>query len=764
MKKTFASLAGSAVAAMCASFAAPGPRASSALLAAAGFLVLATPAYAAATNSERFAAYLDAAYQRTLRADPALATAQGERTGLDRWEDLSEAGATRAAAAARAEVAGLRKAVRYRALGPREQLQYRVFAEQQQLLLDRWKWRDHLYPLNPIVGPHVDVVSVLSSQPIASVADAEAYVRRIVAVRPYFAGLVERLERQTRAGVWLPKSIYPILISQARGVIAGRPHGTEGESPILADFRRKVGALSLPDAQRDALIASATAALTRDLEPAYRDLIRTLESQGARTPIDGGVWQLPDGAQFYAFLLRQFTTTSISAKDVHALGLREVERIHGEMTMIARSVGHAGDLRSFLQNAKKDPRFYLADDDAGRTDYLARANAIVAAMQAKLPEAFLRPPPLPLEIRATEPYRANGAPNGFYESGTPDGSRPGVVWLNLSSMKSNPLYDLEWLLYHEGVPGHHLQIASILSDPSIPKLRKVERWWQDSAFVEGWALYAERLGKELGFYRDPYSDFGRLSGELWRATRLVVDSGLHWKRWTRAQAIAYLDENTPSSHAANEQAVDRYLAVPGQATAFTIGMHTIVEERERAKRELGHAFDLREYHAAVLENGYVPLWAMRESVAQWVARPRPSASTPAVAAACAPTPEAALSKFLLAFNSLDWPTFSACLADDVTLFNPDVPGATSLHRLDGREAVERSFRGVFDVALSSTPSAGPNIQPEHLTVRRDGDLAVATFEFARGEGAFGRRTVVLVRRSDGWQISHIHGSNVRAMK
>jgi uncharacterized protein (DUF885 family) len=570
-------------------------------------------------DSRAFAAYLRAAYERSMRANPTLATEQGERAGLDRWEDLSEAGAAAEAAAARAEIDGLRRAVRYEALGPREQLQYRVFVGQQELLLQRYRWRDHLYPLNPIVGPHVDVVSVLTSQPIATAADAEAYVRRIEAVRPYFAGLEERLRRQAGQGVYLPKSIYPILLGQARNVVAGRPHGADGESPILADFTGKVDALDLPPDRRAQLVARATAALAGELEPAYRGLIALLEQHAARTPVDGGVWQMPQGAEFYAFLLRQFTTTDIAAERVHELGLAEVARIHGEMTAIARGVGHEGDLRSFMQKLKQDPRFFASNDDAGREAYMARAREIVAAMQAKLPEAFLAPPPLPLEIRPTEPYRAAGAPTGFYSAGTPDGSRPGVVRLNLRDMRTTPLYDLEWLLYHEAVPGHHLQIASILVDDSIPDLRKVNRWWQDTAFVEGWALYAERLGKEMGFYRDPYSDFGRLAGELWRATRLVVDSGLHSKRWTREQAIRYLDENTPSPRAANESAVDRYLAVPGQATAFTVGMHTILDERAQARQALGERFDLREFHAAVLENGYVPLWALRENLAAWKA-------------------------------------------------------------------------------------------------------------------------------------------------
>jgi uncharacterized protein (DUF885 family) len=577
---------------------------------------------AASTESRRFAAFVDASYERLLDANPSLATAQGDRRGDRRWEDLSDLGLEAEAALARRELDAAR-AFRVEALEPRLQLQRRIFIAQQELLLERHRWRNHLYPLNQIVGPHVDVPRVLASQPVTDLAAAEAWLRRLAAVGPHLGGLVERLQAQAAAGVYLPKSVYPILLAQSRNLLAGAPHQPTGTSPILEDFTRRLEATSLTPAQRERLIAQARRSLVADLEPGYRRLIATLEAHAARAAVDGGAWQLPDGAAFYAFLLRQFTTTDLDAEAVHALGLAEVERTHREMSALMRRVGWDGDLRGFLQKTRSDPRFFVADDEAGRAAYLARARSIIAAMQARLPEAFLKPPALPLEVRATEPYRAAGAPGGYYEPGTPDGSRPGVVYLNLLKLDTRPLYDLEALLYHEAVPGHHLQISSILSDPAIPRLRKVNRWWQDTAFVEGWALYTERLAREMGFYEDPYSDFGRLAGELWRATRLVVDTGLHAKRWSREQAIRYLDDNTPSAHAANEQAVDRYLAVPGQATAFTVGMLRILEERERARAALGPRFDLREFHAVVLENGYVPLWALREDVDRWIAGRRP---------------------------------------------------------------------------------------------------------------------------------------------
>ena len=253
------------------------------------------------------------------------------------------------------------------------------------------------------------------------------------------------------------------------------------------------------------------------------------------------------------------------------------------------------------------------------TGFPRGATAIVAAMRARVTQAFFNDAPLPLEIRRTDLFKEASSPAGFYEGGSADGTRPGVVYLNLANMRLSPVYELEDLLYHEGIPGHHMQISTILVDSSIPRLRKIAPWWLNSAFVEGWGLYAESLAKDMGFYQDPYAEFGRLSGELWRATRLVVDSGLHYKRWTRAQAIRYLNENTPSPEATNEGAVDRYLAVPGQATSFTVGMQAFVAERERARRLLGERFDIREFHRVALKNGYIPIWALQQAVGDWIA-------------------------------------------------------------------------------------------------------------------------------------------------
>ena len=600
------------------------------------------PDLAGQTQSKRFADFLESVYQQELRASPELATEFDSKTGDDRWDDHSERALAADAARVRGNVARAKADFRYAALDPASQLQYRVFLDEQQLLLDRYRWRDHFYALNQIVGPHIDVPGTLTGkQPFDNEADAQAYIRRIRAVQPAFRQLVLNMRRQASKGIYIPKSVYPLLIEGAQNVITGSPHDNRADSPIFADFKRRVAGLDISGERKSALIAEARVALTTQLQPAYEELIALLKAQSARTPITGGVWQLPNGDAFYAFLIRQFTTTDMTPAQIHEMGLAEVARSQKDIAALMGRVGFTGTVREFMAKVKADPRNYVSNDDAGREAYLARARSIVSAMQAKITDAFEAPAPLPLRIVRTEAYKEASSPAGFYEPGSVDGSRPGTVYLNLANMRVCPLDELEDLLYHEGVPGHHMQISTILVDRSIPQLRKINEWWQDSAFVEGWGLYAERLGKDLGFFQDPYSEFGLLSGELWRASRLVVDSGLHYKHWTRAEAIQYLNDNTPSPEETNEGAVDRYLAVPGQATSFMVGMRRFVAERERARTALGERFDLREYHAQALGSGFIPLWALTEKVDAYI-----QSKSAGTGAATAPAANAAFDQML----------------------------------------------------------------------------------------------------------------------
>lgn len=604
---------------------------------AAGAAIPARPAPAAPvpeasgnSQSQRLGEFLESVYQRTLTESPELATEFGSRAGYDRWNDESERALATRAAENRRNIETAKHRFDYAKLDTAAQLQYRVFIDEQQLFLDRYRWRNHFYALNQIVGLHIDVPGTLTGkQPFDDERDAQAYIRRIRAVVPAFADLIAHMKSEAAQGVYMPKSIYPLLVEGARNVVTGSPYDSGPDSPIYADFKRRLTGLGLSTTREQQLLTQARTALVGRLQPAYASLIAELDKEEARTPINGGVWQLPDGDAFYAFLIRQFTTTDMTPAQIHEMGLAEVARSQAEIGELIRRVHFAGTVKEFMAKMKEDTSNYESNDDAGRAAYLARARGIVAAMQSKITDAFEGPAPLPLRIVRTEAYKEASSPPGFYEPGSADGSRPGTVYLNLADMRLCPLDELEDLLYHEGIPGHHMQISTILVDQSIPRLRKVNQWWQDSAFVEGWGLYAERLGKDLGFYQDPYSEFGLLSGELWRATRLVVDSGLHYKRWTREQAIQYLNDNTPSPEATNVRAVDRYLAVPGQATSFMVGMRRFVAERERARQALGARFDLREYHAQALSSGYIPLWALTEKVDAYI---RTKAAAPAAPA------------------------------------------------------------------------------------------------------------------------------------
>ena len=313
--------------------------------------------------------------------------------------------------------------------------------------------------------------------------------------------------------------------------------------------------------------------------------------------------------------IRDRTTTDLSASDIHDLGLAEVERIHGQMQAIMKQVGFEGSLQEFFQHLQTEPRFTYEDSDAGRDAYLKEATRLIDVMKGELDAVFLTKPKADLEVRRVEAFREKAAGKAFYNRPAPDGSRPGYYYANLYKITDMPKYQMEALAYHEGIPGHHMQIAMAQELEGIPKFRKFGGY---TAYTEGWGLYSEFLPKEMGFYEDPYSDFGRLAMEIWRAARLVVDTGLHDKKWTRQQAIDYLTTNTPNPLNDCVKAIERYIVMPGQATAYKIGMIKIQDLRADAKKRLGDKFDIREYHAVVLDSGPVPLNILEERVNDWV--------------------------------------------------------------------------------------------------------------------------------------------------
>lgn len=574
---------------------------------------------AVASESERFDTFLEAIYQRTLSRSPMLSTTLGNKQNNDSWDDLSMAHINENVRLAWQDLNDLHRQFDYSKLDPPGQLNYRVFEAGLKLRIERDSWRYHFNPLNQIVGLHLEIPGLLTAyHTIDNKDDARAYIARVQSVgTPVDQFIIFFKDRENR-GFSIPKNVLPRLIQAAESIISGELQHAETENILFSDFKRKVRNLAIEEELQEKLITDMTAAITAEFIPAYQRLIGAFRQHQTLDLNDDGVWHLPDGDQFYQFLLGQFTTTGITADEVHELGLREVKRIHEEMDRIRIEVGFTGDLTDFFTHLKTSPEFFYPDTDQGRAEYLQRAQDIASNAAQRIKDILPEVPPNKLVVQRIEAYREKSAPVGFYEAGTSDGKVPGTVFLGMYDMASAAQYDLDSLMFHEGIPGHHLQLSVMQAQAHIPRLRTYYVWWSNTAFTEGWALYAEYLAKEMGLYKDPYANFGRYAGELWRACRLVVDSGLHAKRWTREQAINYLNENTASSAINNARAVDRYLAVPGQATAFKIGMMRILDVRQKASAALGDKFDIREFHQVILENGLIPLSIMEEQVQAWV--------------------------------------------------------------------------------------------------------------------------------------------------
>jgi uncharacterized protein (DUF885 family) len=432
-----------------------------------------------------------------------------------------------------------------------------------------------------------------------------------------FDQLSARAEAQAANGILPPKFVFPLVIESCREIISGEPFDDKGaKSALLEDFETKVGALKdVDDATKRQLVTEARAALREAVKPAYEKLIALFEAQEKTATEDDGVWKLPEGRDYYNFMLRTHTTTTLSAEEIHEIGLREVARIHGDMTRIKERVGFKGDLAAFLKFMRDDPQFFYPSTDEGKAAYMKRANEIIDDMRKHLPDFFTVFPKAALVVKRVEPFREKGAANAFYEQPAPDGSRPGAYYLNTHDMRAQAIWEMETLAHHEAIPGHHMQIAIAQELEHMPKFRKYGGY---VAYDEGWALYAEYFPKEFGFYADPYQDFGRLSDELLRAIRLVVDTGIHAKHWTRQQVIDYFHANAASPEREVIAETNRYIVIPGQACGYKVGMLKILELRELARKELGPKFDLRAYHDLVLKNGALPLNLLEENVRAWI--------------------------------------------------------------------------------------------------------------------------------------------------
>ena len=577
----------------------------------------------APSETEAINAFFEEKWDEAVARSPMTQTylgMKGEEYG--EWDDPSYFAAERELEYQRETVEEMHEQFDYDALDHQAKLSWRIAEYQLERAEEDWPYWYHGYTFNQMFGVQSSIPAFMINQHrVASEEDAEAYVERLNGIPDYLGGHVANAEEAARLGIQPPRFVYDYVISDAQNVITGYPFTQSRAtlSPLYADFEGKVDALvtngSIDGSTAATLKADAVEALLDSVGPAYENLIEVMEAQAEIAGEDDGAWKLPDGQAFYETRLKARTTTDMTATEIHDLGLAETERIHAEMHEIMEEVEFDGTLQDFFEFMRTDEQFYYPNTEEGKARYLAEATEIIETMKAALPQVFHRFPKADMIVKAVEPFREQSAGKAFYQRPSADGSRPGTYYANLYRMEDMPTYQMEALAYHEGIPGHHMQIAIQQELEGIPSFR---RFSGVTAYTEGWGLYSEYFPKEMGFYDDPYSDFGRLAMELWRAARLVVDTGLHDKQWTREEAVQWLLENTPNPEGDSRKAIDRYIVMPGQATAYKIGMLKILELREHAKAELGEAFDIRDFHDVVLENGAVPLQILEETVEAYI--------------------------------------------------------------------------------------------------------------------------------------------------
>lgn len=575
-------------------------------------------------ETARLNEWFEVKFNEAISRSPQSATFLGSRENYDKWNDVSDANAIAEMEIQRADTEEMRESFDYDNLTHQGQLSYRLAEYQLEMAERAHKWRSHSYTFNQMFGAQSGVPSFLIAQhKVDTKSDAEAYIARLEGVEDYLGQHLTNTKAAAEDGIRPPLFVYDYVINDATNIITGYPFegaAPDNPSPLYADISGKINALlvdgKITEDEADELNFKARIALLDFTQPAYVELINFMYNDRTKANTLDGAWKLPSGAAYYKDRLAQMTTTDMSADEIHDLGLAEVARIHDEMRAIMAAVEFDGDLQDFFAFTRTDDRFFYPNTPEGKQRYLTEATELINTMKDALPSYFNTFPKAELDVRAVEAFREKSAGKAFYSRPAPDGSRPGIYYANLYDMRQMPIYQMEALAYHEGIPGHHMQLAISQELTGLPKFRKFGGY---TAYTEGWGLYSEYLPKEMGFYEDPYSDFGRLAMELWRAARLVVDTGLHDKKWTREEAIKYLIDNTPNPEGDAIKAIERYIVMPGQATAYKIGMLKIQELRARAETELGDAFDIREFHDIILKDGPVPLAILEETVDAWIA-------------------------------------------------------------------------------------------------------------------------------------------------
>ena len=578
------------------------------------------------SETEKLNAWFEIKYEEELMMSPLSLTFQGRKDRYSEIDDMSEAAQLKRIKWKGDSVQEMVSTFDYSKLSDAAKISYDLWEHQYESALASKAFMRRGYVFHQMSGTHSFFPTLMMNyHTVKTEQDMTDYISRISGIGAAMAELTGQAKLAAGEGVRAPRFAYEIVMKESKAIISGAPFDNSGtDSTLWADANSKVSALVKADTisqkQGDGLIKAVRSALINDFGPAYDDLIAFMTDDLENTSEEAfGVHALPEGDEFYKYRLKSITTTDMTADQIHQLGLDEVKRIRGEMEVIKQRDGFKGTLQeyfAYIRDSKDDAKFYYDNTDEGRQGYIDDATAAIENLKKELPNYFGILPKADLVVKRVEAFREqDGAPQHYYP-GTPDGSRPGVYYAHLSDMKAMPKNELEVIAYHEGLPGHHMQISIAQELKGIPKFRTQAG---STAYVEGWALYTEALAKEMpNTYVTLGSDFGRLGSEMWRAIRLVVDTGMHHKKWSQQRAVDFFAQNSPAPLETIETEIRRYLVIPGQATAYKIGMIDIQRLRKMAEDQLGDEFDIKAFHDTVLGGGALPLDMLERQVKNWI--------------------------------------------------------------------------------------------------------------------------------------------------
>ena len=508
------------------------------------------------------------------------------------------------------------KSYKVNKLSSNQKITHKIAVFDTELDIERFeRFRYHSYPFNQISGNHLNLVEFMTdTHPIRNGREAEDYIARVKMFDDALKANLIWLEEQKKLGIFAPRFVFDHVIGQLRELIGYE----DSENPLMQIFIKKISEIDISEAEKNILLQDLSTTIETEVKLGFKLILEFMLENYENANLHHGVWSLPEGDDFYNLRLKSYTTTDYSAEEIHQIGLEEVARIGNRMKEIFVELGYEVNkpIGEMMNDLNEDPRF-LYEDTPDRKEIVIRDyNQMVKEAEQDVRPYFKEFPKSPVEVRAVPEYSEKTAAGGYYQSPSLDGSRPGVFYANLYDIKQTPKFGMRTLTFHEAVPGHHFQIALNLENEDLTLYRRLG--YRTSAFTEGWALYSEQLAVEVGMTKDLYDELGVLQSEMFRANRLVVDTGLHYKKWTRERAMEYMKKTTGMSDTEVRVEIERYIVWPAQATSYKMGMLKILELRDRAKNKMGNKFDLKEFHSLVLNQGIVPLFVLEDLVDEWI--------------------------------------------------------------------------------------------------------------------------------------------------